>query len=118
VLLIVNLIVLYFTISIGVMAIAIGITIVEYIGSTVIFILAHKYYHYKMSDRLKDVFKPLLFSLIMCLAMYFVEQINLNNLYVVISQIIVGILVYFGLSYFSRNDNLFYIINMIKNRIS
>ena len=56
-------------------------------------------------------------SLIMLLIVYAMNFIKLNIYILLILQIIVGILLYFGVSYIIKSENLRYIIDTIKTKI-
>ena len=113
-----NVIMLIITIPIGIMAIAIGATIIEFIGCFIIFIVSKKVYKYKLKERFSDLYRPTLYSISMAIAMYSVFYLGLSDLTTLIIQIITGIVVYFGLAKLCKDKNLSYIQLIIKNKLT
>lgn len=110
-----NLSVLYHTISISTYAVALGATIVEFIGTFIVCIIASNIYKYKIQERLRDIYRP--FVYLLCLVP--LKQLTfINNqkadLFV---KIIAFCIIYNGLAYITRDANLIYIIKIIKLKI-
>lgn len=114
---IVGVIALLISIPFGIQFIA-TIKIITSIIST--FINSHpnkKLLNYSYIEQIKDIFEPFMVSLIMLLIVYAMNFIKLNIYILLILQIIVGILLYFGVSYIIKSENLSYIIDTIKTKI-
>lgn len=103
---IMNMVALLLTINHGVMTIAIGAVIVELIAGVVIGIISWKIYNYKLVERLKDIAKPLINSIIMFGVVYPIQYINIHALFKLIIGMIVGVVVYFVLSCITKDNNL------------
>lgn len=114
-LLAVNLIMLSVMIQYGVFAIAIGYTIIEYIGNTVLMGISTKVYHYSIRERITDLYKPVLNAIIMSLVAYSVVFITDSTILLILLQAFVGFVVYCALSYLTGDGNLSFILQKIKN---
>lgn len=117
-LLIANLVSLSITVPISPMAIAVGATIVEVIGCLVYFVISSKVYDYKLSERVIDLIKPLINSVIMAIAVMYVGKVKINNVLLLMIQCLTGVIIYIVLSLITKDDNFVQIINMIRNRFS
>lgn len=74
--------------------------------------------NYKYIDQLKDITPSLLLSVFMGIIVYCVNFINLNYLVTLIIQIMLGIIIYIGLSYLLKFDSFLYCFNVLKNFIN
>ena len=70
---------------------------------------------YTYIEQMKDIIPSFLLSLIMAIIVLFIGEAEINNLYKLFLQIIVGVIVYIGGSLFFKLDSYTYIINSIKN---
>lgn len=113
-LLIANIAILLLTMEFSVMAMAVGITVVEYIGCVVIYFVADRVYHYRLSDRIKDIWKPLLNSMLMFFAMKSIDILNLSDLSVLLLQLCVGLICYILGAIILRDENIKYLISVVK----
>jgi teichuronic acid exporter len=105
------------TVSISTMAIAVSATIVEYIGIVGIFFLSKRVFGYSIADHMKDLFKPLLSAIIMAIAVYCIGFFNWRNWITLIVQIILGVLLYFGLEALLRDKNQSYFFAIVNEKI-
>lgn len=117
-LLIVNITVLLITAQISVLAMAIGVTVVEYIGSFLIFVIANRQYHYTLINRLKDIIKPLINSLVMLVMMHLILMLNLSEGSILLIQILIGLTTYLICAIITKDENLNYLLSILtKNKI-
>ena len=72
-------------------------------------ILASKHIGYKVRGQLVDLMIPTIFSVIMCLAAFAIQQIIEKPLISVLIQVLICGGVYFLLSYITKNDTFMYI---------
>lgn len=114
-LLIVNLIMLSVMIQYGVFIIAIGYTIIEYIGNIVLMVISTKVYHYSIRERITDLHKSVLNALVMSLAAYSLAFIIDSMIVLILLQAFVGLVVYCALSYLTSDKNLSFILQKIKD---
>lgn len=114
-LLVANLISLIIMISYGPLAIALGFTVIEYIGNFVLCIVASKVYGYTIIDRTKDVVISVLYSVFLFIACWSVTYLNLNYITTLILQTIIGITVYVSLAYFTKDKNFIIIKEIVDN---
>ena len=104
-----NLICLVFMLDYGVFAIALGFVIVEYLGNFILFVVSNKIYHYNLKDRFLDLYKPILSSVFMVIFMYVLTFIFKNTLVLLVSQILLGALLYLLMSVFLKDRNMIYV---------
>lgn len=114
-LLIVNLISLWLLIPYGVFAIAIGYTVVEFVGNLVLCIVSRVIYNYLLRERVNDLFKPTLSALVMALAGYAIGLLDLTIWVMLILQIVVCAVVYVCMSAFIKDANLVIVITKLKS---
>jgi Membrane protein involved in the export of O-antigen and teichoic acid len=113
-LLLVNLTMLFVMVNYGVWAIAVGATIVEFLGCITLCIISSKIYFYKLRQRFYDLALPLLNSLVMALVLYVIIYLNLGYAETLSLQVLVGIIVYLMMAKITRDENLQAIILLIK----
>lgn len=73
---------------------------------------------YSIKEQSKDIYESFIISLIMLVGVYAMNYIKINIYLLLILQIIVGILIYLGISYITKNESLNYITNIIKEKLN
>lgn len=116
--LVLNIVMLYITVPIGIMAIAIGATVNEMIGCTIIFIISKKMYKYGLFDRVKDLIGPICYSLVMAALLYFIGRLGLSNIITICIQIVVGVVAYFGIAILFKDKNVNYLKIILRNKFN
>lgn len=113
-----NLTALFITVPYGPMAIAIGATAVEIAGGITIWVISSKTYGYRVRDRLKDIARPMLNSVIMAGIVWFVgEQLPSIPIIKFLIQLPLGVVLYIVFSIVTRDESFRYCLNMIKDFI-
>jgi len=112
-----NLIVLFFTVKLGIKFIAIGYFVMEYIGTFSLFVVSSKVYGYKLGERLKDLLRPMINAFVMFLVCWSVNLLHLNNLITIICQFILGVFIYWILSIITHDQNVSYLKETIVSTI-
>lgn len=115
-LLIVNILSLILMIPYGVFYIAIGYTIVEYIGNFVLCLISSKVYKYSVHERAMDLMRPVLNSLIMAGGAYSLILLNLNSWALLLLQLLLAFVVYSFMAYITNDPNLAYLLKKIEIR--
>lgn len=105
-----NLAVLFSIVNKGVWYIAVGATVVEFLGCFALCVISSNVYGYKLGQRFDDFKLPLINSLIMAIALYFIGRLDLSNLWILILQVLAGILIYITMAKLTRDKN----INVLK----
>ena len=114
-----NIIMLLITIPISIKAIAIGALIVEYTGSLVIVLVSIKLYNYTLRERLSDLLKPLLNSIIMAVAMFLVGRLGQPYIavgWLLLILIFTGLAVYYILVNITKDNSCDYIKQIVKDK--
>lgn len=111
--LVANISVLYFTVRMGVMAIALGYLLLEIAGTFILFCVSSRVFDYSLNERVKDLIRPLFNSgvlFIVCWSMNYLQQSVFITL---ILQSITGIIVYFVMAKVTGDSNVPYIREMV-----
>ncbi len=114
--LIANVTMLICMLNYGIMAIAIGATVVEFIGTFVISVISQHVIGYTLKERAKDYIKPIINSLIMVAAMWPISFFGLSSLVTIIIQCVIGFFVYYVMCKITKDDSLAYIKDIIRNK--
>lgn len=105
-LLVANLVILFSVVNYGVWSIAVGATIVEFFGCFTLCVISSKVYGYKLSQRFIDIKLPFFNSLIMAGALYLIGLLALNNLWILLLQVVAGIIVYYVMAKLTKDKNI------------
>lgn len=111
-----NLVMLYITIPMGVMSIAIGALTVEMIGSFMVFVISYFVYKYSLWERLKDLLPTIIITCIMYATVYYLPLNAMSSLLQVIVKSIAAAAVFVLFSVITKNKNFQYATSLIKNR--
>lgn len=101
-----NLAVLFSIVNYGVWSIAVGATVVEFFGCFALCVISSSVYGYKLSQRFSDIKLPLFNSLVMAVALYLIGRLTLSNLWVLLLQIVVGIVIYYEMAKLTKDKNI------------
>ena len=105
------------TIQFGVYAFVLGVFISSVISSVINLFFCEKVFGYEISQQLRDLFPPLILSILMGMLVFLVG-ININNNWIkLLTQIFSGGLIYFGGAKLFKLDSLSYFINNLTNLI-
>lgn len=74
-----------------------------------------KLLNYNYFEQIKDLFPSLIISIIMFIIVYSFNFINLNMYILLFIQILVGVIIYFGLAYIFKLESLNYMIEILKS---
>ena len=113
---VVGVIALVISIPLGIVWMA-GIKVITSIIST--FINAYpnkKLLNYSYLEQIKDISGSFIISIIMLVAIYVMNYIKINIYLLLMMQIIIGVLIYIGISYLTKNESFNYIVNMLKDK--
>lgn len=109
-----NLVSLFLILDYGVLYIALGFIVVEYIGNFILFVVSDKVYHYTLKDRFLDLYKPVLSSVVMAVCMYVLTFVLNNSIALLVSQIVIGVSSYLLMSLILKDKNMIYVKEKIK----
>lgn len=108
-----NIIMLFALIPYGVFAIAVGYTMVEFLGNFVLCIISRNVYNYTLKERFTDLLKPVLATLIMVLCGVLLEKTGLSMWMKLIAQLLVCPIMYMLMQYVFKDKNLQFIVDKI-----
>lgn len=118
--LVINIIVLLFTVNMGIIYIVIGFLLTEFLGTISLFCLSSKIYNYSLLERWKDLSLPIMNSTIMFVVCWGITFLNLGNIITLSIQLMIGPSTYLLLSKLTKDDNLPYLketlVSVIKNK--
>lgn len=112
---IIGLIVLIVTLPFGVLQMAIGQVLVAILSTFINAFPNRKLLNYNYFEQIKDLFPSLIISIIMFIIVYSFNFINLNMYILLFIQILVGVIIYFGLAYIFKLESLNYMIEILKS---
>ena len=101
----------------GINAIAISMAL---LASLFVFVNAapnKKLIDYSFSEQMRDIIPSLGIALIMAVVVFGIGYIPINKLLLLCLQVIIGGIIYIGLSVITKNKEFAYILNMIKGRV-
>ena len=77
-----------------------------------------KLLRYSYIEQVKDMLPSFVLSIVMLVIVLLIQLLNLNNLITLILQIILGVIIYFGLAKLFKLECMTYIINTVKGIVS
>lgn len=101
----------------GVMAIALTMIINEVLAFFFNVYPVRKYIGFDFKMHALDAVPALLMSTVMCVIVFFVGRLISNNLVCLVTQVILGGIVYIGLSIITKNESYLYLKNMTVGKI-
>ncbi len=111
---VVGVLILVVTMQINVFAIAIGAAVSTAFNSIVDALANRKIIRYSLIEQTKDFFGSISISLIMGLCIYPLQFLISLSWVLLLVQVALGGIVFIGLSYFTKNDNFLYLLNVLK----
>lgn len=94
---------------------AIGQVLVAILSTFINAFPNRKLLNYNYFEQIKDLFPSLIISIIMFIIVYSFNFINLNMYILLFIQILVGVIIYFGLAYIFKLESLNYMIEILKS---
>lgn len=117
-LLVANVSMLFLTVPLGVMQIALGYLAVEILGCLTIFIVSSKVYGYSLLMRIQDIWRPIVSSVVLYMVFSLPVFTLQSDLLTMLIKGIGGILVFLLIETILRDDNIQYIMNVVKQQIN
>lgn len=108
---------LLISMHLGVMEIAVSAVITYAIAAGMEMIANHVYLSYGFLQQIKDISSPLILSVIMGLLVFAMNELPWNAIAILIMQIMVGALIYIGLSITLKVDTFYYLFKTAKSMI-
>ena len=112
---IINIIALIISLKMGVLWIAIFACAIEYIGLIAIFTLSKKFVNYNFKERLLDLWKSIVSSIVMFVGLNFIN-LQTSDLVTILAKFIIGVVVYLLMSMILSDDSLKYIFSIVKRK--
>lgn len=112
---IINIIALIISLKMGVLWIAIFACAIEYIGLIAIFTLSKKFVNYNFKERLLDLWKSIVSSIVMFVGLNFIN-LQTSDLVTILAKLIIGVVVYLLMSMILSDDSLKYIFSIVKRK--
>ncbi len=109
---ILGIVVLIITVPFGVYVMTLGQVVVAIISTFINSFPNRKLLNYSYKEQIKDIVPPLGLSLIMFAIVYLMNFLNINIYLLLVIQIIVGAVIYFGLAYFFKLESFQYVIKL------
>lgn len=113
---IIGLVSILISIRYGVLAIALSALITSPISAFINATPNKTLLNYTYTEQLLDMCPSMISSIIMGLIVYSIKFLHLNMFITLILQIVIGIIIYVGISIFTKNKNFYYLLNIILKR--
>ena len=117
-LLVANVSMLFLTVPLGVMQIALGYLVVEILGCLTIFIVSSKVYGYSLAMRIKDIWKPIVSSVVLYMVFSLPVFTLQSDLLTMLVKCMGGLLVFLLVEMILRDDNIQYIMSVVKQQLN
>ncbi|MEZ4357613.1 MAG: lipopolysaccharide biosynthesis protein [Eubacteriales bacterium] len=111
----ISFVILIITMFIGIYAMAIGILISGIISAFVNIYPNKKLLNYSYAEQAKDIFPSLFISLIMGIAVYRINFLELEPMLILIIQIVLGVTIYVGLAKIFKFECFTYLLTSLKD---
>ena len=111
---ILGIVVLIITIPMGLMAMMVGSCISAVVSSFINAFPNKKLLNYSYFEQVKDMLPSFLLAIVMFVIVLSVQLLNLNMWLTIIIQIILGVVIYFGIAKLLKFECLDYVLNMLK----
>mgnify|MGYP003264406337 FL=1 len=112
---IINIIALIISLKMGVLWIAIFACAIEYIGLIAIFTLSKKFVNYNFKERLLDLWKSIVSSIVMFVGLNFIN-LQTSDLVTILAKFIIGVVVYLLMSMIQSDDSPKCIFSIVKRK--
>ena len=112
---ILGIIVLIITLPYGVYMMALGQVGVAIVSTFINSFPNRLLLNYSYKEQIKDILPALLISLVMFAIVYPLKYLSINIYLLLLIQILLGVIVYFGLAILFKLESLNYLINMLKD---
>ena len=103
-----------FPFSNGAIYITIGAAVVEYIGFFILSYITKMEIDYSLLDRMNDILKPFISSLLMYISLLLIKNLNINIFMQLIVKILFGAIIYITLEIILKDKILYNFINNFK----
>lgn len=113
---IIELICLLLVMNISVIAIAINMAILTTLFTFVNAFPNIKLLNYSFKEQISDMLPPIVMSTLMAICVYLIGKVPCSDILTLIIQILVGISIYTTLAFLTNNDEMYYILNLLKHR--
>ena len=113
---VIGIITLILTLPYGVLVMTLGQVGVAILSTFVNAFPNKKLLNYNFWEQIKDILPNLLISIIMFIVVYLLKFINMNNYLLLFVQVLVGVIIYFGLVVIFKLESFDYLIKLLKSK--
>lgn len=106
---------LFLALYYGIIYIALGAAVVGIISGIVVSVISAKIYGYKLTERLKDIYKPFINATVMAALIFFLKYLPLSPVWMLLLQILIGIIAYFFLAWITKDKNIMTFKTLLTN---
>lgn len=110
----IGIILLLFVMNISVKAIAVSSIVLGIISMVINMLPSNELISYTFREQIMDILPSFLLSIVMGIILFPISNLEISNYLIVSIQIIIGIIVYFGLSYILKIDSFMYCLELVK----
>jgi len=99
------------------MAIAIGLTVYELVAAYINSKPTRRLIGYSIFMQISDILHNLTIAVIMGVFVFFLGRLRINTIILLSLQVIIGAIIYIGLSYLTQNESFYYILDLVKQLV-
>ena len=100
----------------SVLAVGISLPLYSVFSMTVNMMPNRKIIDYKYGEQIKDLLPATILTLVMFVVTYGITFLEISYWIMLPLQIIVGVIIYVGLSILTKNETFYYLIDFVKKR--
>lgn len=97
-------------------AITVGYIISAWLDTFITSAVIQKMLSYKVSQQFSDVWKTIVSAAVMAIAVYTFGSVSMHPAILLCLQILLGVLVYVGMSLLLKNESIMYLMNFLRKR--
>ena len=108
--------ILIFALRYSIFALACTVPITAFLANIINGLCVQRYCGYSLWEKVKDIWTSFIIAALMGVTVFLLNRLPFSQNIVLLLQLLFGILFYIFLSYMTKNENFYYVINLIKAR--
>ena len=108
--------ILIFALRYSIFALACTVPITAFLANIINGLCVQRYCGYSLWEKVKDIWASFIIAALMGITVFLLNRLPFSQNIVLLLQLLFGILFYIFLSYMTKNENFYYVINLIKAR--
>lgn len=113
---VIGILIIVITVPFGIYALALGQVVTGILSSFINAYPNKKLLNYSYFEQIKDIAPSFVVSIIMAALIYPITFIKTNSLFIIIIQVVAGIVIYGIINFIFKNEILIYLVKILKNK--